>query len=62
MYVRRGLKTEAVKNKAQVWVFAGLKEAKQRFPFNILGIDSDNVPTSKSTLPGEQYSPVPRLA
>ncbi len=49
MYVRRGLKTEAVhpveysltdlfhgvKNKAQVWVFAGLKEAKERFPFKI---------------------------
>jgi len=24
-----------VKNKAQVWVFAGLKEAKERFPFKI---------------------------
>jgi len=58
MYVRRGLKTEAVhpveysltdlfhgvKNKAQVWVFAGLKEAKQRFPFNIVGIDPDYGP------------------
>ena len=56
MYVRRGLKTEAVhpveysltdlfhgvKNKAQVWVFAGLKEAKERFPFKILEIDSEN--------------------
>jgi len=34
--------TEAVKNKAQVWVFAGIEEAKERFPFKILGIDSDN--------------------
>jgi len=34
--------TRAVKNKAQVWVFAGLKKAKERFPFAILGIDSDN--------------------
>ena len=34
--------TEAVKNKAQVWVFAGLEKAKERFPFKILGIDSDN--------------------
>jgi len=34
--------TEAVKNKAQVWVFAGLQKAKERFPFKILGIDSDN--------------------
>lgn len=34
--------TEAVKNKAQVWVFAGIEKAKERFPFEILGIDSDN--------------------
>jgi len=34
--------TEAVKNKAQVWVFAGIEKAKKRFPFKILGIDSDN--------------------
>ena len=34
--------TEAVKNKAQVWVFAGIEKAKERFPFKILGIDSDN--------------------
>jgi len=35
--------TRAVKNKAQVWVFAGIEKAKKRFPFEILGIDSDNV-------------------
>lgn len=34
--------TEAVKNKARVWVFAGLKNMRNRFPFPILGIDSDN--------------------
>jgi len=32
----------AVKNKAQVWVFAGIKSIKERLPFSILGIDSDN--------------------
>ena len=34
--------TEAVKNKARVWVFEGLKNNRSRFPFPILGIDSDN--------------------
>lgn len=34
--------TIAVKNKAQKWVFAAIKEMGQRFPFPILGIDSDN--------------------
>jgi len=32
----------AVKNKAQKWVFAGIKEIKERLPFAILGFDSDN--------------------
>ncbi len=32
---------EAVKNKAQVWVFKGLDEICKRFPFPILGINSD---------------------
>jgi len=32
----------AVKNKAQVWVFAGIETIKERLPFSILGIDSDN--------------------
>jgi hypothetical protein len=32
----------AVKNKAQVWVFGGIEEIKERLPFFILGIDSDN--------------------
>jgi len=32
----------AVKNKAQVWVFAGIKSIKERLPFSMLGIDSDN--------------------
>ena len=29
----------AVKNKAQVWVFAGIENIKERLPFSILGID-----------------------
>lgn len=33
---------EAVLNKAQVWVFNGLKEVRKRLPFPLLGIDSDN--------------------
>jgi hypothetical protein len=34
--------TEAVKNKAQVWVFQALQDIKNCLPFDILGIDSDN--------------------
>ena len=34
--------TVAVRNRAERWVFAGLKEALARFPFDIRGIDSDN--------------------
>jgi hypothetical protein len=34
--------TRAVKNKAQVWVFAALQEVRARLPFELLGIDSDN--------------------
>ena len=33
---------QAVRNKAQVWVFAALKEIRTRLPFKLLGIDSDN--------------------
>jgi len=32
----------AVKNKAQVWVFGGIEDIKERLPFSILGLDSDN--------------------
>ncbi|WP_219816434.1 transposase family protein [Arthrobacter sp. 4R501] len=32
----------SVRNKAQKWVFAAIKEATAKFPFPILGIDSDN--------------------
>ena len=32
----------AVKNKAQVWVFAALMQIKEQLPFELLGIDSDN--------------------
>ncbi len=31
-----------VKNRAQVWVFEALREAEERFPFPLKGIDSDN--------------------
>ncbi|WP_035782950.1 integrase catalytic domain-containing protein, partial [Arthrobacter sp. H14] len=34
--------TVSVKNKAQKWVFAAIKEATAAFPFPILGVDSDN--------------------
>jgi len=34
--------TEAVKNKAQIWVFNSLKDVRQRIPFPLLGIDSDS--------------------
>ena len=34
--------TEGVRNKAQTWVFAALKNIRWRLPFDLLGIDSDN--------------------
>lgn len=34
--------TQAVKNKAQRWVFEALKDIRERLPFPLLGIDSDN--------------------
>lgn len=34
--------TRSVRNKAQKWVFAAIKDATASFPFPILGIDSDN--------------------
>lgn len=34
--------TIAVPNKAQVWVFAAINKARERLPFPLLGIDSDN--------------------
>lgn len=34
--------TQAVRNKAQVWVFEALKQVRERLPFELLGIDSDN--------------------
>jgi len=34
--------TEAVRNKAQVWVFNALKDIRQRMPFPLVGIDSDS--------------------
>jgi hypothetical protein len=33
---------QAVKNKAQVWVCLALDNIKERLPFKLLGIDSDN--------------------
>jgi hypothetical protein len=33
---------QAVKNKAQIWVFDALKDIRGRLPFDLLGIDSDN--------------------
>ena len=34
--------TQAVKNKAQIWTFEALKGIRERLPFKLLGIDSDN--------------------
>jgi hypothetical protein len=34
--------TEAVRNKAQKWVFDALKDIRNRMPFPLLGIDSDS--------------------
>lgn len=34
--------TQAVRNKAQVWVFEALEHIRKQLPFDILGIDSDN--------------------
>lgn len=34
--------TAAVRNKAQVHVFAAVKQVRRRLPFDLLGIDSDN--------------------
>src|SRR4029453_13197413 len=36
--------TEAVPNKAQVWVFAAIQQIRERLPFPLLGLDSDNGP------------------
>jgi hypothetical protein len=33
---------EAVPNKAQVWVFEAIQTIRQRLPFPLLGLDSDN--------------------
>ena len=41
--------TQAVLNKAQVWVFQALKDIRVCLPFALLGIDSDNVLTAKSS-------------
>ena len=34
--------TQAVRNKARMWVFEALKQIRERLPFPLLGIDSDN--------------------
>lgn len=34
--------TQAVRNKAQKWVFEALTDIRRRLPFQLLGIDSDN--------------------
>lgn len=34
--------TQAVRNRAQVWVFEALKQIRECLPFKLLGIDSDN--------------------
>jgi hypothetical protein len=34
--------TQAVPNKAQVWVFEAIQQLRERLPFPLLGLDSDN--------------------
>lgn len=34
--------TQAVKNKAQIWVLEAMRDIKNRLPFPLLGVDSDN--------------------
>lgn len=34
--------TQAVRNKAQIWVFEALKDIQGQLPFELMGIDSDN--------------------
>ncbi len=34
--------TRAIKNKIEIWTCNALKEIRKKFPFKILGIDSDN--------------------
>ncbi len=46
--------TEAVRNRSQHFVLAGLEAAMARFPFEVLGIDSDYVLTTKSSFPWKQ--------
>jgi hypothetical protein len=36
------VETEALRHRAQVWTFQALERIKQRLPFPLLGIDSDN--------------------
>ena len=43
--------TRSVRNKAQKWVFAAIKDVTASFPFPILGIDSDNRDTSGGPQP-----------
>jgi hypothetical protein len=40
---------EAVPNKAQVWVFEAIQGIRQRLPFPLLGLDSDNVLPAKAS-------------
>ena len=42
MFLLPGSECIAVRNKAQVHVFAAIQDARRRLPFPLLGIDSDN--------------------
>jgi len=48
---------EAVRNRAERWVFAGLERVKERLPFDSIGIDSDNVPATESPFVGKTAIP-----
>ena len=47
------VETEALRNRAQVWTFQALERIKQRLPFPLLGIDSDEESPSPK-LPGTE--------
>jgi hypothetical protein len=40
--INKWIEPIAIRNRAQVWTFEALQEAVKRFPFPVLGIDSDN--------------------
>jgi hypothetical protein len=42
MFLAAGPRPKRCRNKAQIWVFEALQRIRQRLPFPLLGLDSDN--------------------